>query len=424
MARFRFSQMLLLTQLQVLETLESHQWPPSTDFSSFSFLRNLLVDRVSHSTVETIFSLTNLEHLQLWNSTLLGSLPSEIGLLDKLTLVGLVSLAGVTTSVPSQIGRLSLLEQFVIRDVRFRGEGNSGVPNICFAGLEDLFLGISISSFLFDRIFFVVVVFCSVVSISPQGTLPTQIALLTSLTLLSLAETDLEGRYPDEFDDLPEVCCFESQSMVAKTRISTHTSIHKTTPTVPKYMHTVGGAMRLKWARKRPLRANLSDLPGHARVCCHDHHRDHLCHASCCRHCHSHLCQQSKRERTATARATSNGATRRRRRREGGGGKGVEGEAGSFGSGWCAVHLPWFAILRVDDVGRHSRLPVIGVQGSSSDSKTRDHHHLLCSCPFDNLGCWFMGLFCVTSLSPSPFRHNTVVFSSLFRWHSSCFLSG
>jgi Leucine-rich repeat (LRR) protein len=159
--------------------------------------------------------LTKLTYLSLsWNS-LTGTIPSEVGLLTKLTYLNL-SFNSLTGTIPSQVGLLSNLTELSLSSNSLRGTIPSEVGLMW--NLSELYLHrnsltgmipsqIALLSNL-DELW--------LYSNSLTGTIPSQIALLSNLYLLLLYNNNFTGEFtcPAFIDDC---CCWISCDSIADT---------------------------------------------------------------------------------------------------------------------------------------------------------------------------------------------------------------
>lgn len=153
-------------------------WIPSeigllTNLVRFYCDRNILT-----SLIPTEFGqLTNLRELELGYNLFTGPVPSEIGSLEALTMLSVRWCPEVSGTIPTEIGRLTNLEQ------------------LYFHGSENLLGGQLLSSITkLNKL----QIFLSHDVDYQSATIPTEIGLLSDLTLLNLWKCKLSGSLPSE----------------------------------------------------------------------------------------------------------------------------------------------------------------------------------------------------------------------------------
>jgi hypothetical protein len=133
-----------------------------------------------------IYRLTDLTKLDLDTNKLTGTISSNVGKLSKLTELNIWTNEGLTGSLPTQLGLLTLLTQVYMLSSRFSGPRLSGSIPSELGKLSQL-TNLVMSGYQFS------------------GTIPTELSRLTLLDWLYLQRNELSGSIPSELGRLTKL---------------------------------------------------------------------------------------------------------------------------------------------------------------------------------------------------------------------------
>ena len=157
------------------------------------------------------FTFLQFPHRNLENSNInTTNLPTEIGLLSNLEKFYVWSVTADGGTIPTEFGRLTLLEELEIRGADYSGEIPTELGQLTMLDSLALSGGNLVgttnitSNYFFYNLFclhLILLVFLS----TDLGSIPSELGLLTQLTKLSLTQNSLEGTVPIEIGNLSQL---------------------------------------------------------------------------------------------------------------------------------------------------------------------------------------------------------------------------
>jgi len=192
-----------------------------TELGLFTRLNLLYLwnNQISGNLPSELGLLTRLTSLLLYTNQLTGTLPTEIGLLTKLTSLGLSNNRFVG-NIPSELGRMTRLSALRLDNNQMTGSVPSEIQSLAHLAMLYLYENLLTSSIPTELGVLTALDRLGLHSNQLTGPIPTELGRLTKLTVLSLQNNHLTGMLPDGSCPMLSYCQVDEGQVVVPENCS------------------------------------------------------------------------------------------------------------------------------------------------------------------------------------------------------------